>query len=48
MAPEVSLPCSQEPAIGAYPEPDESSPYHPILFLQDPFYNVLSPTSGPS
>jgi hypothetical protein len=31
-----SLPCSQEPSIGPYPEPDESSPYHPILYLYDP------------
>jgi hypothetical protein len=27
MEPEGSLPCSQEPL----PEPDQSSPYHPIL-----------------
>jgi hypothetical protein len=33
MEPEGSLPCSQEPAICPYPEPDESSSYHPILFL---------------
>jgi hypothetical protein len=26
-----SLPCSQEPSTGLYPEPDQSSPYHPIL-----------------
>jgi hypothetical protein len=32
---ECSLPCSQYSAIGSYPEPDESSPYHPILFLYD-------------
>jgi hypothetical protein len=27
---------SQEPAICLYPEPDESSPCYPILFLTDP------------
>jgi hypothetical protein len=31
-----SLPYSQEPATGPYSGPDESSPYHSILFLQDP------------
>jgi hypothetical protein len=30
---EDSLPCSQEAATDRYPEPDESSPYHPTLFL---------------
>jgi hypothetical protein len=24
---------SEEPAIGPYPEPDESTPYHPSLLL---------------
>jgi hypothetical protein len=31
MEPEDSLRCSQDPSIGTYPEPDESSPNsHPI------------------
>jgi hypothetical protein len=33
MEPESSLPCSQEPATGPYPEPDASSPHILILFL---------------
>jgi hypothetical protein len=33
MEPEGSLLCSQEPATIPYPEPDQSNPYHPILFL---------------
>jgi hypothetical protein len=31
--PEGSLPCSQEPSTGPYPEPDNTGPYHPILSL---------------
>jgi hypothetical protein len=34
MQPEGSLPRSQEPSTGPYPEPDRSSPYHPILSLR--------------
>jgi hypothetical protein len=33
MEPEGSLPCSQEPFAGPYPEPDETSPYYPIVFF---------------
>jgi hypothetical protein len=41
-----SLPCSQELAIGPYPEPDESSPYHrhtPLLKIN--FNIILQSTS---
>jgi hypothetical protein len=31
MEPEGSLPCSQEPSTGPYPELDQSTPYHSIL-----------------
>jgi hypothetical protein len=31
MEPEGSLPCSQGPSTGPYPEPDQSSPCHPTL-----------------
>jgi hypothetical protein len=33
MGPEVSLPCSQEPSTGPYPDLDQSSPYRIILRL---------------
>jgi hypothetical protein len=33
MEPEVSGPCLQESAAGPYREPDQTSPYHTILFL---------------
>jgi hypothetical protein len=32
METEVSLPCSQEPSTGPFPEPHKSSPYQSILF----------------
>jgi hypothetical protein len=35
MESEGSLQCSQEPSTAPYPEPDQSSPYHPILSLYD-------------
>jgi hypothetical protein len=45
MEPEGSLPCSHY--HGPYPEPDESSPYHPILFLLILFSHLrLSLPSG--
>jgi hypothetical protein len=36
MEPEGSLPYSQQPDTDPYPEPDESSPYLPTLFPEDP------------
>jgi hypothetical protein len=47
MEPKVSLPCSQEPSTGPYPEPDQSSPYHPIL-SKIHFNIFLPPTSRSS
>jgi hypothetical protein len=37
MEPEGSLPCSQDPSTGPYPEPDQSNSYHLILSLKDLF-----------
>jgi hypothetical protein len=33
MEPEGSLPCSQDPSTGPNHEPDQSNPYHSILYL---------------
>jgi hypothetical protein len=41
MEPEVSVPCSQEPATGPYPGPDKSNPCPPTLFHFD---IILPPT----
>jgi hypothetical protein len=45
MEPEGSLLCSQEPSTGPYPEPDRSSPYHPILSL---YFNIVHPPTSSS
>jgi hypothetical protein len=36
-----SVPCSQEPSTDPYPEPDQSSPYHPILSLVKIYFNIV-------
>jgi hypothetical protein len=36
MEPKGSIPHSQELSTCSYPEPDQSSPHHPIPPLQDP------------
>jgi hypothetical protein len=36
MEPQGSLPCSQQPATGPYPEPDASSLHVSKLFPYDP------------
>jgi hypothetical protein len=39
MEPEDLLPCSQEPAIDPYPEPDESNP-HPLTLFPKIHFNI--------
>jgi hypothetical protein len=46
MEPEGSLPCSQEPSTDLYPEPDQSSPYHPIL--SKIHFNIIHPCRLPN
>jgi hypothetical protein len=42
MEPESSLPCSQDPFTGPYPEPDQSIPSHPILsYLSKIHFNIV-------
>jgi hypothetical protein len=47
MQPESSLLCSQKPATGPYPEPDESSPHSPTLFLKIHFNIIYVRTKTP-
>jgi hypothetical protein len=42
MQPVHSLLCPQEPSTGPYPEPDRSSPYHPVLFKI--YFNNVHPS----
>jgi hypothetical protein len=44
MEPDGSLPCSQDPSTGPYPEPDQSSPYQPIL--SKIHFNIVHPTTS--
>jgi hypothetical protein len=48
METEGSLPCSQKPSTGPYPEPDESSPYRPSYFCQIHFNIILQRLGLPS
>jgi hypothetical protein len=43
MQPEGSLSCSQQSSTAPYSEPDQSSPYHPILSLYKINFNIVHP-----
>jgi hypothetical protein len=43
MESEGTIPCSQEPSTDPYPEPDQSSPYHPTLPLSKIHFNIILP-----
>jgi hypothetical protein len=46
MEPEGSLPCSQEPSTGPYPDSDQSSLYHLVFTTPShlrPFFNIILP-----
>jgi hypothetical protein len=45
MEPENSLPCSQEPAISPYAEPDEHSPHLTPYLFKINFNIILSSTN---
>jgi hypothetical protein len=42
MEPEGSIPCSQEPSTGPYPQPYQSNPHYPILLLLSYMENCFS------
>jgi hypothetical protein len=44
MEPEGSLPCSQQPTTGHYPEPDQANPSHPILSTIN--FNIVHPPTS--